>query len=627
MKNLEKYDVAIIGGGSTGLAALKRLSKLGKQAILLEAGAKVGTKNISGGILYSKNYKKGKVNNVEDLYENFLSEAPYERKITKYLLQSTSKDKIFTMDLTTAHEYQANFGFSVLLNKLNSWFAKQALESAEKCGGGIVPGVHVKSLSRDEKSGAIIIQTDELDDFEVKAVIAADGVNSEIAEITGARKKFSPPQLYQGVKVILKLPEEVINERFSISSEEGVAHLFAGDVTLNHIGGGFLYTNRNTLSLGAVYHFNTLLDKPIQPHQAIDALIKNPLVSDLIKDIVPKKPEIDKSLPQEEQLRIKFGVAKLIKTWYEIRDAYLSKTGKEDLIKSGKYATVEDIKTKLDSINQQMQEKYGVMFETDYVEAEYGAKLIPDGKRCRMKKPYFKNILFVGDAAGRGIFVGPRIEGLNVGIDDAVRASDAIARAIDHNNFSDDYLGEYYTKSIEESPYTIDMKQIDKDYLKIFLDAAKDVPTDIISAKYGTVLKLMSSGTLRGIAVKFANILGYDKLLPLVESEETYVKVPIELAERVGKTMKRDYTPSILSLSDRVAKLSYNDDSVSHIKVLNPTSNFIKNMITLCPTKCYSEENNRVIIQHEGCVECGTCSQETDWKHPRGEKGIHYKYG
>ena len=55
---MEKYDVAIIGGGSAGLAALKQLSTLGKQAVLLEAGEKVGVKNISGGILYSKNQTK-----------------------------------------------------------------------------------------------------------------------------------------------------------------------------------------------------------------------------------------------------------------------------------------------------------------------------------------------------------------------------------------------------------------------------------------------------------------------------------------------------------------------------------------------------------------------------------------
>ena len=193
---MEKYDVAIIGGGSAGLAALKQLSNLGKQAILLEAGSEIGAKNISGGILYSKKPQKGTVTNVEEVYENFLDDAPFERKITKYILHSTSKDKVYSMDLTAAHDYQSNFGYSVLLNKLNSWFAKQAIESAEKLGGGIIPGVHVKSITWNE-SGNAIIQTDELDEFEVKAVIAADGVNSEIADMVGARPKFTPTQLYR----------------------------------------------------------------------------------------------------------------------------------------------------------------------------------------------------------------------------------------------------------------------------------------------------------------------------------------------------------------------------------------------------------------------------------------------
>jgi len=623
---LEKYDVAIIGGGTAGLAALKQLSNLGKQAILIEAGSKIGSKNLSGGILYSKKPKKGQVTNVEQVYENFLDDAPIERKITKYILHSTSKDKVYSMDLTAAHNYQANFGYSVLLNKLNSWFAKQAQESAEKLGGGIIPGVHVKSLTWNEQTGTIIIQTDELDEFEVKAVIAADGVNSEVAEMVGARKKFTTKQLYQGVKVIVKLPEEIIDERFGISSDEGAAHLFAGDVTLNHIGGGFLYTNRDTLSVGAVYHFDSLIRNPTEPYTLIDTLLKNPMVSEFIKDKVPVKPDIDKNLPQEEKLRIRFGVAKLIKTWYEIREANFSPSSRERLIESGKYKDAEDIQSTLSSIQEKMSEKFGVTFGTDYLEDEYGAKLVPDGKRCRMKKPFFKNILFIGDAAGRGIFVGPRIEGLNVGIDDAVRAANAVARALDKNDFSNS-LGEFYSKSVEQSPYTIDMKQIDKDYLKIFLDAAKDVPKDIIGARYGTVLKMMSSSTFRGIAVKFANIIGYDKLLPMIESEETYVKVPTLLAERLGKSISSSYSPTIPSMADRIANLNYNDDSLAHIKVLNSNSEYMKKMVILCPTKCYSEEGGKVIIQHEGCVDCGTCSQETEWRHPRGEKGIHYQYG
>ncbi|MGI0069252.1 MAG: FAD-dependent oxidoreductase, partial [Nitrosopumilaceae archaeon] len=182
---MEKYDVVIIGGGSAGLAALKQLANLGKQAILMEAGSKVGSKNVSGGILYSKKPKKGKTHNVEDIYENFLQDRPYERTITKYILHATSKDKVFSIDLTAAHNYEANFGCSFLMKKLYQWFAQQADESAQKYGGGIVPGVHVNSITWDTNERTII-QTNELEEIEAKSIIAADGVNSEIAFMTGA---------------------------------------------------------------------------------------------------------------------------------------------------------------------------------------------------------------------------------------------------------------------------------------------------------------------------------------------------------------------------------------------------------------------------------------------------------
>jgi electron transfer flavoprotein-quinone oxidoreductase len=613
---VEKFDVAIIGGGSSGLAALKQLASLGKQAILLEAGSQIGSKNISGGILYSKKPEKGTVTNVEDLYSNFLDDAPIERKITKYILHSTSKDKIYSMDLTSAHDYQSNFGYSVLMNKLNFWFAKQATQTSQKFGGGIIPGVHVKSITWNDQ-GHAIIHTDELDAFEVKAVIVSDGVNSEIAEMVGARSKFTPSQLYQGVKVIIKLPEKIINERFDIVSGEGAAHLFAGDITLNHIGGGFLYTNNDTLSIGAVYHFDSLLKNPVEPYFLIDALLNNPMVSELIKDKVPITPELDKSLPQEEQLKTRFDVAKLIKDWNDVRGYYLTSACDEP----------DQVKARLDSIEEQMTEKFGITFGINHVEAEYGAKLIPDGKRCRMEKPFFKNILFVGDAAGRGIFIGPKIEGLNVGIDDGARAAIAVARAIDKDDFSESYLGEYYSQLINESPYTTDMKQIDKNYLKIFLNAAKDVPSDIIGSRYGPILKMMSSNTFRGLAIKFANILGYEKLLPLIETEDTYVKVPIQLAERLGKTISSSYSPKNTSIGDRISKLSYNDDHLSHITLLDTQNDFMKKITILCPAKCYAEEGGKIILQHEGCLDCGTCAQKTEWTHPRGEKGIHYTYG
>jgi electron transfer flavoprotein-quinone oxidoreductase len=623
---LEHFDVAIVGGGTAGFSALQQLSSLGKQAILIEAGKTPGSKNVSGGILYSKRPKNGRVYNVEDVFgQEFLTQAPLERLITKYILHATSNDKVFSIDLTPTHEYESNFAYSVLLTKLVAWFATQAGENAERQGGGIVNGVHVSAVSCS--GDKTIVETDELEPFEVKAIIASDGVNSELAEISGARPKFTPEELYQGVKVVVKLPEDILEERFNIKSNEGAAHLFAGDVTLDHIGGGFLYTNRETLSLGAVYHYDSLVENPVEPYVLVDRLLKNPLIGEFVKDEVAVKEDIDKSLPKEEQLRSQFAVSKLLKNWGDLREQYYSKKDRARLLETGRYKSEEEIKAKLDGIHDELAGRYKTKFVNDYVELEYSAKLVPDGKRCRMKKPYRKNILFVGDAAGRGIFVGPKIEGLNVGIDDAVRAANSISRAIDRNNLTDQYMGEFYTQSIEGSPYTREMREIDKDYLKLFLDAAKDVPKDIIKARYGIIFKLMSSGILRGLAVGFANILGYDRLLPMVESRETYVQVPIELAEKLGKHTVSTYNCTIPTIAQRIAKLRYNDDTLSHIRILDQKSDFMRKMVMICPTRCYSLEQDEVMLQHEGCIECGSCAKETDWKHPRGEKGIEYRYG
>ncbi|HZD34997.1 MAG TPA: FAD-dependent oxidoreductase [Nitrososphaeraceae archaeon] len=625
---MERYDVAVIGGGTSGLTALRQLSNLGKQAVLLEAGSTTGTKNVSGGILYSKKPKNGRVYNIEDVFgREFVEEAPYERAITQYILHATSKNKVYSIDLTPVHEYQINYAYSVLLSKLIPWLAKEASDMAEKMGGGMISGVHVRSVRWERDSSDITIETDELESFRVRAVIAADGTSSELAEVTKARSKFSSEQLYQGVKTVIKLPEAILEERFNITSQEGAAHLFAGDVTMNHIGGGFLYTNRDTISLGAVYHMDSLMDNPVEPSRLIDALIRNHIVAEFIKDRVPIRKSDNATISKDEEIRQHFMASKLLKSWNSLRSSYYSRDGIDQLIKSGKYKTKEEIESRINSLENELIEKYGHEFSDNYVELEYSARLIPDGKRCRMKTPYYKNVLFVGDAAGRGVFIGPRIEGLNVGIDDAVRAANAVARSLDRNNFDEQYLGNFYTKSVEESPYTRDMKEIDKEYLKLFLDCSKNIPKDIVGSRYGMIFKLMSSGTLRGIAVGFANMLGFDRLLPLVESVDTYVNVPIELADRLGVTVDSNYVPNTPSLQERIARLDYNDDTLSHIQVTRPQSEFMSKMVTLCPTRCYSLEEGDVILQHEGCIECGTCAYETSWRHPRGGKGVSYKYG
>ena len=630
---MEKYDVAIIGGGSAGLAALKELSKLGLQAVVLEAGKPVGSKSVTGGILYSKTYPNAKVYNVEDVYgESFLSEAPVERKITKYYLNAVSGNKAYTVDLTEAHNYLTNFAYSVLMAKMNKWFAEQAEEEAAKLGGGIVSGVHVSNIVW--KNGKTIVEIDELDPVEVSAVIAADGVNSETALITGARPKLEPESLYQGVKSVVRLPEDIIDERYELKDNEGIAHLFAGDISRGHNGGGFLYTNKDTLSVGVVYHLDSLIKSPIEPYALLDSFLKIPLVGNYIKDEVPHVKEIDRDLPKEEQLRIRFGTSKLLKSWEELRYTYYSKTARRNAIKQGFYKDDDDIRNKLQETRRQLEEKFGVSFVTNYVELEYSAKIVPDGKRAMMEKPYKNNVLFVGDAAGRGLFVGTRIEGINIGIDDAARAARAIARAKERNEFSEEYMGRYYGQLIEESPYTNDLRNIDFEYLKIFVNACKDIPTESLNLFLRLGFALLSKASIQDFAKGITRMLDQRTLLFLIESNEAYVKIPMEVAEKIGRTVERDYEIKPPSIEERIAKIKINDDPEPHIKIIDPDAKFIKSMVHLCPTQCYIMElidkerfKSQVVLQHEGCIECGTCSKETDWKHPKGEKGVIYEYG
>jgi electron transfer flavoprotein-quinone oxidoreductase len=61
------------------------------------------------------------------------------------------------------------------------------------------------------------------------------------------------------------------------------------------------------------------------------------------------------------------------------------------------------------------------------------------------------------------------------------------------------------------------------------------------------------------------------------------------------------------------------EDSISHTKILDSSSEFMKKINTLCPTQCYTIEQDKIMIQHEGCIECGPYSKEPDWKHPMKE--------
>jgi electron transfer flavoprotein-quinone oxidoreductase len=62
----------------------------------------------------------------------------------------------------------------------------------------------------------------------------------------------NPDSMAVGVKEVLEFGEKEIEKRFGLNAGEGLAWLSAGDSTGGVLGGGFLYTNRTTVSCGIV---------------------------------------------------------------------------------------------------------------------------------------------------------------------------------------------------------------------------------------------------------------------------------------------------------------------------------------------------------------------------------------
>ncbi|MFB6086928.1 MAG: flavoprotein, partial [Haloarculaceae archaeon] len=64
----------------------------------------------------------------------------------------------------------------------------------------------------------------------------------------------------------------------------GVAHLFSGDLFEGVRGGGFLYTNEDTLSIGTVFHLDSIADERAEPQELLDNLLTHPLLAQWLGD-------------------------------------------------------------------------------------------------------------------------------------------------------------------------------------------------------------------------------------------------------------------------------------------------------------------------------------------------------
>jgi len=265
MKN--KTDVIVVGGGPAGISAAVTLARAGKKVVLIERGSFSGSKNVFGGAIYVKP--------TNEIFPNFEETAPLERKSVahKYIM-CTEEESVSLCYFARKEEPES---YSVNRSKFDRWMVKEA----QKEGVILVTETLVKELI--VKENKIVGVKTELEEYFTNIVILADGVNSLLAKQIGLRKEMKPKDVALGVKEVIKLGKEKIEDRFNLNDGEGAIYEFFGDPMLGMLGLGYLYTNKETISIGLGVSLDALAENKLKPYELLDKLKKHPSIQPFVK--------------------------------------------------------------------------------------------------------------------------------------------------------------------------------------------------------------------------------------------------------------------------------------------------------------------------------------------------------
>jgi len=293
----EHYEAIVVGAGPGGAAAAAALAQQGVETLVLERGVDAGSKNVSGGLIYAE---ESAPYTIDSLFPNFREEAA-ERPVDEYYIHNIAGRKVKTFDLERIHHNDTEWCDSVLRRRMDSWLAERVHEMTRETGGGLLTEVRANGLLRE--GGEIVgVTFDELDPITADVIIAADGVNSELARDAGLMDWDNPEDWFQGVKAVVDMPPEVINDRFDIGDETGAAHLFSGDLFEGVRGGGLLYTNEDSLSIGTVFHLDSIADERAEPHELLDNLLTHPLLDQWLQGEYEEREYSAKLVPDSKKV-------------------------------------------------------------------------------------------------------------------------------------------------------------------------------------------------------------------------------------------------------------------------------------------------------------------------------------
>lgn len=267
------FDAIVVGSGCAGAVAAYELARAGKSVLVVERGNFAGAKNMTGGRIYSHALKK--------VFPQFEQEAPLERKVTHERISLISSDANFAVDFTSEDmQKDGQDSWTVLRAPFDQWLAGKA----EEAGAEYIYGIAVEDFMRDESGKVCGVRAGE-DEISSDVVVLCDGVNSLLAAKAVGAKRPPASGVAVGIKQVIELPAGVITDRvLANSDDEGAAWLFSGFATQGTFGGGFMYTNKESISLGVVAGIEATMNQAKVPvYQMLEDLKGHPSVAPLIR--------------------------------------------------------------------------------------------------------------------------------------------------------------------------------------------------------------------------------------------------------------------------------------------------------------------------------------------------------
>jgi electron transfer flavoprotein-quinone oxidoreductase len=273
-----KVDAIVVGGGPAGLTAALAMARRGLETIVIERGESAGSKNL-GGLLYGTT--------LERLIPGFHEQAPVERAVARRRIVFLAGDGSLALDI--GHEAWArppyNHTWTVHRSQFDKWYAARVEEE----GVGLVEGMVVDGLLYEgEGAGTrtVGVALRGGEEFRADAVILADGAHSLVSQAARQRLGMGarhPQHFALGVKETIALPAKVIEDRFGLDEGQGAALDFVGTPFEGLVGGGFIYTQRETVSIGFAARIGTLQRAGLEPGEVLDRFKRHPEVRRLLR--------------------------------------------------------------------------------------------------------------------------------------------------------------------------------------------------------------------------------------------------------------------------------------------------------------------------------------------------------